>query len=107
MKEWNQKNDDINECDKHHSKKDKHHSLGSDKSKKLDQHEHSHPHGEFKPNEQHSSGRRVPDDSKHHKYKKYIPKDLDQLPLTRGVYAEIGKDFLKDEVKKENQKHRI
>ena len=98
------KNDDLNECDKHNSKKDKHHSLGSDKSKKLDQHEHSHPHGEFKPNEHRSSGRRVPDDSKHHKYKKYIPKDLDQLPLTRGVYAEIGKDFLKDEVKKRKSK---
>ena len=48
----------------------------------------------------HSHGKRVPDDSNQHKYKKFIPDDLDQLPLTKRVYEEIGKDFMKDEAKK-------
>ena len=55
---------------------------------------------QYKPNHPHSSGRRVPDDSHQHKYKKFIPDDLDQLPLTQRVYEEMGRDFIKDESKK-------
>jgi len=52
----------------------------------------------------HSHGRRVPDDSHSHKYKRFIPDKLDQLPLTKRVYEEIGKDFMKDEAKKRGVK---
>ena len=52
----------------------------------------------------HSHGRRVPDDSHSHKYKKFIPDKLDQLPLTKSVYEEIGRDFVKDEAKKRGVK---
>jgi hypothetical protein len=52
----------------------------------------------------HNHGRRVPDDSHSHKYKRFIPDKLDQLPLTKRVYEEIGKDFMKDEAKKRGVK---
>jgi hypothetical protein len=89
-----------------------------DPSKKKHKHKHSHEHShnlgpggtqhmlgpggtqKFKPHKHHSSGRRVPDDSNNHKYKKFIPDKLDQLPLTKRVYEEIGRDFMKDEAKK-------
>ena len=44
--------------------------------------------------------RKVPDDSINHKYKKYIPSNLDELPVKPKQYEEIGRDFLKDESEK-------
>ena len=79
------------------SKKNKPHNLGPGGTQHL-----LGPGGtqKFKPHKHHSTGRRVPDDSHQHKYKKFIPDDLDQLPLTKKVYEEMGRDFMKDEAKK-------
>ena len=82
-----------------HKHSDKHgHELGPGGTQHLlgpggTQHKHHHNHG-----------RRVPDDSHSHKYKRFIPDKLDQLPLTKRVYEEIGKDFMKDEAKKRGVK---
>lgn len=51
-----------------------------------------------------NTARDVPDDSVNHKYKKYVPSDLDELPVKAMQYEEIGRDFLKDESKK-RKKH--
>jgi len=48
---------------------------------------------------QHGHGQKVPDNTKNNKYKKFIPDDLDQLPLRKEVYEQIGRDFMKDEAK--------
>jgi len=42
----------------------------------------------------------VPDDSSNHRYKKYVPSNLDDLPVKPKQYEEIGRDFLKDEAEK-------
>ena len=51
-----------------------------------------------------NKGRNVPDDSVNHKYKKYVPSDLDELPVKSSQYVKIGEDFLKDEAKKRKEK---
>jgi hypothetical protein len=51
-----------------------------------------------------NSSKNVPDDSVNHKYKKYVPSNLDELPVKAKQYEEIGRDFLKDEAKK-RKKH--
>ena len=51
-----------------------------------------------------NTARNVPDDSVNHKYKKYVPSDLDELPVKAKQYEEIGRDFLKDEARK-RKKH--
>ena len=50
-----------------------------------------------KPHSKHSHGRRVPDNMKHSKYKKFMPSHLDELPVTKEMYEEIGKNFIRDE----------
>ena len=50
-----------------------------------------------RPHHKHGSGRRVPDNMDHSKYKKFLPSNLDELPISREMYEEIGKDFIKDE----------
>ena len=47
-----------------------------------------------------NTARNVHDDSIHHKYKKYVPSNLDELPVKAKQYEEIGRDFLNDEAKK-------
>lgn len=62
--------------------------LGPGGTEKPRPHEHHNKHG---------SGRRVPDNMEHSKYKKFLPSNLDELPISREMYEEIGKDFIKDE----------
>ena len=50
-----------------------------------------------KPHSKHGHGRRVPDNMKHSKYKKFMPSDLDELPVTKEMYEEIGKNFIRDQ----------
>jgi len=52
-----------------------------------------------KPHQKPTTGRRVPDDSQGHRYKKFVPDDLDELPISRKLYEEMGRDFMKDEAK--------
>lgn len=51
-----------------------------------------------------NTGRKVPDDSEQHKYKKYTPSDLEELPVKPAQYIKMGKDFLKDESSKRKEK---
>ena len=47
---------------------------------------------------------RVPDNMQDHKYKKFIPHDLDHNSLNREKYEAIGKNFIKDEAKSKRVK---
>jgi hypothetical protein len=49
------------------------------------------------PHRKHGHGRRVPDNMHHSRYKKFVPSDLDEMPVTKEMYEEIGKDFMRDE----------
>ncbi len=49
------------------------------------------------PHKKHGRGRRVPDNMHHSRYKKFVPSDLDEMPVTKEMYEEIGKDFMRDE----------
>ena len=51
-----------------------------------------------------NTGRKVPDNSIQHKYKKYAPNDLDELPVKSKQYIEMGKNFLEDESRKRKEK---
>lgn len=47
-----------------------------------------------------NDARVVPDDSINHKYKKYIPANLDELPLKTAQLKKMGRDFLLNEGQK-------
>ena len=51
-----------------------------------------------------NTARNVQDDSVNHKYKKYVPSNLDELPVKPKQYEMIGRDFLKDEAGKRKKK---
>jgi len=56
--------------------------------------------GKPHPHRRHGKGRRVPNNMDNNRYKKFIPSDLDELAISREMYEEIGKDFMKDEARK-------
>ena len=55
--------------------------------------------GKPHPHKRHHHGRRVPDNMRHSRYKKFVPSDLDEMPVTKEMYEEIGKDFMQDEAR--------
>lgn len=55
--------------------------------------------GKPHPHKKHHHGRRVPDNMHHSRYKKFVPSDLDEMPVTKEMYEEMGKDFMRDEAR--------
>ena len=72
------------------------HNLGPGGEERPRPHKHHQGHKQGKKNRHHGKSR-VHNNMENSKYHKFIPSNLDEMSITKEMYEEMGKDFIRDE----------